>query len=53
MNNNSDKSTKNIFEKIVLNDIIYYVDKQNRLWNSNAKIVGYLVDPNEKKYILL
>jgi hypothetical protein len=48
-----DSSTKYIFEKIVLDNIIYYVDKENRLWNSSAKIIGYLVDPNEKKYILL
>jgi hypothetical protein len=41
-----------LFEKIKLDNDYYYLDKENRLWNSSAKIVGYLIEKSSKKYIL-
>jgi hypothetical protein len=35
-----------IFDKIILNDIIYYKDKTNYLWDANASIVGVYIDDN-------
>lgn len=44
---------KFVLEKIVLQNVIYYIDKEDRLWNSAAKLVGYMIDRNEKQYILI
>jgi hypothetical protein len=31
-----------IFDKIILNNEVFYKDKNNYLWNSNAQIIGIL-----------
>jgi hypothetical protein len=33
-----------IFDKIVLNDTVYYKDKMNYLWNDNAILIGVYKD---------
>jgi len=35
-----------IFDKIILDDIIYYKDKINYLWDASAQIVGVYKDEN-------
>ena len=39
-----------IFDKIILDNIVYYKDKNNYLWNTDANIIGIYTD--EKKYFL-
>ena len=42
-------SAELIFDKIILDNIVYYKDKNGYLWNSNATIVG--IYESETKYL--
>jgi hypothetical protein len=35
-----------IFDKIIINDTVYYKDKINYIWNVSAKIIGIYIDNN-------
>ena len=33
-----------VFDKIILNDIVYYKDKTNYLWDADASVVGIYIN---------